>query len=216
LSQKPSIYPLPNGPYVFKDPRTMTPCVSLADPAGKAIPNQPYLALCRCGGSKTKPFCDGSHLTNGFRSEKAADRTPDRRESYAGKGVVVHDNRGICAHAGHCTTGLPAVFREDVEEGQPWIEPSNAEAEAIIETVRRCPSGALSHSVESVEHRDQDRPARVVVSADGPYEVEGGVELLGSAFGEGASREHYCLCRCGASKNKPFCDGSHWEVGFRG
>jgi CDGSH-type Zn-finger protein len=56
----------------------------------------------------------------------------------------------------------------------------------------------------------------VTVTPNGPYEVQGGVRLEGAEFGAGASREHYCLCRCGASHNKPFCDGSHWEVGFRG
>ena len=194
----------------------MKACASLADGSGAPIPNQPYVALCRCGGSSTKPFCDGTHLTNGFRSEKSADRTPDRRRDYPGKGIVVHDNRGLCSHAGHCTEGRPDVFCEDAAEGEPWIRASAAEADAIVETVRSCPSGALSYSLGSVEHRDRDRAARIVVSADGPYQVEGGIELIGSEFGEGASREHYCLCRCGASRNKPFCDGSHWEAGFRG
>ena len=212
MTERPTIYPLPNGPYVFKDPPSMSPCSSLRNSRGDPIENQPYVALCRCGGSRTKPFCDGTHLTNGFRSEKAKDRTPDRREDYAAKEVVLHDNRGLCAHAGHCTSGLPRVFREDEE---PWIDPNGAGAQEILDVVRRCPSGALSASVRGVERREEGRPARIVVSKDGPYEIEGGIELLGAEFGAGASRDRYCLCRCGASKNKPFCDGSHWEVGFR-
>jgi CDGSH-type Zn-finger protein len=213
MSQKPSIYPLPNGPYVFKDPKSVTPATCLTDDAGTVIANQPYLALCRCGGSNTKPFCDGTHLKNGFRSEKSPDRTPDQRDNYVGKKVTIHDNRGTCAHAGHCTEGLPKVFREDED---PWIDPNGAAPKAIIETIRHCPSGALSHSVDGVEHRDQDRPPRVLVTPDGPYEVQGGVELLETQLGEGASREHYSLCRCGGSKNKPFCDGTHFENGFQG
>jgi CDGSH-type Zn-finger protein len=55
----------------------------------------------------------------------------------------------------------------------------------------------------------------VTVTKDGPYAVTGGIELADVVFGEGASTEHYTLCRCGASKNKPFCDGSHWHVGFK-
>jgi CDGSH-type Zn-finger protein len=55
----------------------------------------------------------------------------------------------------------------------------------------------------------------VTVTDHGPYTVTGAVELAGAKFGEGASREHFTLCRCGASKNKPFCDGSHWDAGFR-
>ncbi len=212
MKQKPSIYPLPNGPYIYKDPARMSPCENLVGAKGKPIANQPYVALCRCGGSKTKPFCDGTHLANGFRSEKAVDRTPDKRDDYAGKEIVLHDNRGICAHAGHCTARLAAVFRGGEE---PWIDPNGAKARKIIEAVKRCPSGALSYSIKTVEHRDQKRPPKVVVSKNGPYCIEGGIELPGAEFGEGASREHYCLCRCGASKNKPFCDGSHWRVKFR-
>ncbi|HET6201985.1 MAG TPA: CDGSH iron-sulfur domain-containing protein [Planctomycetota bacterium] len=213
MTRRPTIFPLPNGPYVFKDPESMSPCSSLRNGRGEPIQNQPYVALCRCGGSKTKPFCDGTHLTNGFRSEKAKDRTSDRREAYAGKEVVVHDNRGLCAHAGHCTSGLPRVFREEEE---PWIDADGATAQEILDVVRRCPSGALSASIRGAGARSEERgDPRIVVSKDGPYEVEGVIELLGEAFGEGASRDHYCLCRCGASKNKPFCDGSHWEVGFR-
>lgn len=210
-SENPSIFPLPNGPYVFKDPTTVSPCGILADSERKPIENQPYVALCRCGGSKTKPFCDGSHLTNGFRSEKSADRTPDKRDDYAGRQIVIHDNRGICAHSGECTSRLATVFRDDDE---PWIDADGAQSRQIIATIQKCPSGALSYSVENVEHADQDRPPNLVVSKNGPYCIEGGIELIGSEFADGASREHYCLCRCGASKNKPFCDGSHWDVNF--
>jgi len=210
--RKPTIYALPNGPYVFKDPTTVSPCRILENSKRKPIVNEPYVALCRCGASKSKPFCDGSHLANGFRSEKSADRAPDERDDYVGKAIRIHDNRGICSHAGHCTSRLPNVFREDAE---PWIDPDGARTRLVVDVIKRCPSGALSYSVKGVEHDDQNRPPRVVVSKDGPYQVEGGIELLGAVFGAGASHEHYCLCRCGASKNKPFCDGSHWDVKFR-
>jgi CDGSH-type Zn-finger protein len=55
----------------------------------------------------------------------------------------------------------------------------------------------------------------VTVADNGPYRITGGIELTGVKQGEGASSEHYTLCRCGASRNKPFCDGSHWDVAFR-
>ena len=73
----------------------------------------------------------------------------------------------------------------------------------------------MSHSIDEKEHRDQDRKPMVTVSKNGPYFVIGGIELLEESFGEGASKEHYTLCRCGASKNKPFCDGTHWEIKFK-
>jgi len=97
---------------------------------------------------------------------------------------------------------------------KPWIDPDGADVEAIIETIKKCPSGALSYSIEDVEYRDQTREPMITVSKDGPYCVTGGVELKDQPRGEGASDEHCTLCRCGASKNKPFCDGSHWQIKF--
>jgi hypothetical protein len=88
----------------------------------------------------------------------------------------------------------------------------------IIETIRKCPSGALSYSIDGVEYRDdKTRTPKVAVSKNGPYLVTGGIELAGvENWAEGASKEHYTLCRCGASKNKPFCDGMHLGIKFRG
>ena len=117
----------------------------------------------------------------------------------------------ICAHAGYCTDNLASVFRLKKE---PWIDPDGAAVTEIIETIKRCPSGALSYTVDNVEHRDQDREPMVTVTKNGPYAITGGIELLEQSLGEGASTEHYTLCRCGGSKNKPFCDGTHWSIGF--
>jgi uncharacterized Fe-S cluster protein YjdI len=138
-------------------------------------------------------------------------RVEDRREDYAGAQVTIHDNRGICAHSGRCTDGLPSVFRLKQE---PWIDPAGASAAAIIETIRTCPSGALSYSVDGVEQRDREGAEAIFVSPNGPYVVSGGPELVDTPRGEGASTEHFTLCRCGGSKNKPFCDGSHWYNHF--
>ena len=190
---KPRIACLPKGPYRFSRD-------------GKDV------FYCRCGGSSNKPFCDGTHKKNGFTGERVADGSLDRRKNYVGKRITIHDNRGICAHAGACTDNLQSVFRMKQE---PWIDADGASVEAIVAAIRKCPSGALSYSIDGVEHRDQAREPMVAATQDGPYHVTGGVELVDVAFGEGASREHYTLCRCGASKNKPFCDGTHWSVGFR-
>ena len=169
------------------------------------------IALCRCGYSRSKPFCDGNHRNTDFRGTKLTDGEWDFRTDYNGETVTVHDNRGTCAHIGYCTDQLPEVFRGGAE---PWIDPNGASGERIAEQTRRCPSGALSHSVDGVERRDQDRPPTVQLVAAGPYFVTGGVELRDTERTEGASLEHYALCRCGRSKNKPFCDGTHWYVDF--
>ena len=169
------------------------------------------IALCRCGESGNKPFCDGTHAAAGFEDEKDPDRTADRRQSYAGERITIHDNRGICAHAGICTDRLASVFRHKQE---PWIVPDGAPVEEIVEIVRACPSGALSYAIEGVEKRVDAGEPRILVAPKGPYAVKGAVELVGVEWGEGAQRDCYDLCRCGQSKNKPFCDGSHWDTEF--
>ncbi len=206
MSEKPTIECKPNGPYLVKG------LGDLRNSKGERLATEPVTALCRCGGSQTKPYCDGTHKKIGFSGAKLTDGSEDKRVDYRGRKITIHDNRGICSHAGHCTDGLAAVFKYGKE---PWIDPDGAAAEAIIEVVRRCPSGALSYSVDGVEQRDLPRAPCVTVTKDGPYSVVGGPLLVDQPRGQGASSEHYTLCRCGASKNKPYCDGAHWSVGFK-
>jgi len=206
MSPPPTLECKPNGPYLVKN------LEDLRNARGERIPTEPVFALCRCGGSARKPFCDGTHRTNGFSDAKLADGSTDRRDSYPAKRITIHDNRSLCAHAGHCTDGLAAVFKY---KSEPWIDPAGGTAEAIIEVVRRCPSGALSYTLEGVDGPDEKREPSIAVTKDGPYVVVGDIRLSGQAWGRGASRQRFTLCRCGASKNKPFCDGTHWSVGFK-
>jgi CDGSH-type Zn-finger protein len=171
---------------------------------------KPAVALCRCGASKNKPFCDGSHGRIGWTDEKLEGRQPRRKDSYAGKTITIHDDRGICSHAGFCTDGLPKVFRMGVE---PWIDPDAETAGKIIETIRKCPSGALSYSVDGELFDSFSDKPEVQITRDGPYFVKGFIEL--KSDDKPASEEHFALCRCGKSKNKPFCDGQHWYHKFR-
>ena len=210
---KPRIGCSPNGPYRLVNDPTPQPVATLKGPAGEGYTAVPGVSLCRCGGSKNKPFCDGTHGTNGFRDKNLADPAKNKRTAYVGKSITIFDNRAICAHAGFCSDGLKEVFKE---EGDPWIDPDGAAAAQVIATIEKCPSGALSYAVGGKEVRDRPGPPCVTVTKDGPYAVSGGVELMGVSFGDGASTEHYTLCRCGASKNKPFCDGTHWDVKFKG
>ena len=202
--QKPSIRPAENGPYLVQNLENLT---------GKdgSLETKPMVALCRCGGSSNKPFCDGTHAKNGFSSAKADDRVPDKREDYEGEEVTIHDNRGICAHAGFCTKKLSSVFRMKQE---PWIDPDGAPTEEVIAAIKSCPSGALSYSIDGVMQQDHGGDPMIFIAPNGPYAVKGGVELMDVTWGEGASRELYDMCRCGQSKNKPFCDGAHWNTKF--
>jgi len=198
---------LPNGPYSLSKGD-----VTLRRDDGTTFDARAGVALCRCGGSANKPFCDGTHRKNGFSDRNTADPSRDRRVAYAGKEIMIFDNRSICAHAGYCTDGLKSVFRMNAE---PWIDPDGAAVAEVIATIEKCPSGALSYARDGAEAPPPPRPAMVTVMNDGPYNVTGGVELADLRRGEGASEEHYTLCRCGGSKNKPFCDGTHWSIGFK-
>ena len=205
-----------NGPYLA----TNVPAVHTYLGEQLAVP--PQLALCRCGQSAMKPFCDGTHARSGFSGEKDPKRVPDRRDSYPGQQVTIFDNRGVCQHSGLCTDRLPAVFRTDAES---FVAPSGGRFDEIIRAVRDCPSGALSLALGQQEARlfvdwDAGREAAIEVSQDGPYRVTGGIPLVDTtgadvARAAGSSREHYALCRCGHSRNKPFCSGMHWYAGFR-
>jgi CDGSH-type Zn-finger protein len=199
------IEPLLNGPYLVKGLDALT------NSKGDALPTKDVLALCRCGCSTTKPFCSGMHKEVGFDSARLGGGSPDQRDDYEGDGITIHDNRGICAHSGFCTDNLREVWQLRQE---PWIDPHGAAAEEITAVVRMCPSGALSYSIGGAEDRDLERPPAILVSKNGPYHVTGGIDLVDAPWGEGASREHYTLCRCGRSRNKPFCDGSHWAAEF--
>jgi CDGSH-type Zn-finger protein len=204
-----------NGPYLA------TNADRLLDWLGRPLPTRPTMALCRCGASETKPFCDGSHAHSGFTEAKDPNRVPDRRDTYVGQQVTVLDNRGICQHSGFCTDRLNTVFRQGQE---PFVAPSGGRMDEIIRAVRDCPSGALSYAIDGVEARAQvdhqhHRPPEIEISKDGPYRVRGGLRLVdhaGDAVArdEGASLEHYALCRCGHSQNKPFCSGMHWYIEF--
>jgi CDGSH-type Zn-finger protein len=211
MNSRPKMGCSPNGPYYLLNDMEVRPVPNLRRASGEACANVRAVALCRCGASKNKPFCDGTHSAVGFKDTNTADPAKDKRQAYKGKRITIFDNRSICAHAGFCTDELKSVFRMHEE---PWIAPDEAGVEEIVAIIRKCPSGALSYAIDGVEAEAPERPPIITVTDNGPYAVTGGIELMGVKFGEGASTEHYTLCRCGASKNKPFCDGSHWDVGF--
>jgi CDGSH-type Zn-finger protein/truncated hemoglobin YjbI len=212
----PTVQAMRNGPYL------VTNVPRLAEHLGAACQPLPQLALCRCGASAIKPLCDGSHARNGFSGAKDPNRVPDRRDTYHGVALTVFDNRGICQHSGFCTDRLNMVFRAGAE---PFVAPSGGRADEIIRGVRDCPSGALSYAIDGTEARDQadwggTRGPAIEVTKDGPYRITGGITLVGAdgtpePRAQGGSAEHYALCRCGHSQNKPFCSGMHWYVGFR-
>jgi CDGSH-type Zn-finger protein len=206
----------PNGPLLVRN------VARFVNWLGEPLPLRPLIALCRCGESSMKPYCDGSHAKIAFSDARDTRRVPDRRDIYVGEQITIFDNRGTCQHSGFCTDRLATVFHAKTE---PFVTPSGGRMDEIIRAVRDCPSGALSFAIDGVEERDSvdfhsTRPAAIEVTKDGPYRITGGIaleEANGNAVARnaGASREHFALCRCGHAQNKPFCTGMHWYVEFR-
>ena len=208
----PRVEPIDDGPLRYRRGNDPARQGSLQGPDRTQIEIRDSALLCRCGHSDRKPFCDGSHVSVGFSSEKKWKPGAGTVIDHAGARVTIHDNRALCAHVEYCTNELPSVFDRSK---RPWVDPDGASVEEIIALCRRCPSGALSCTVDGVLYRNYDeRPPVVIASSDGPYFLQGGVEVADEPFSEGYSTEHCTLCRCGESRNKPLCDGRHWDVGF--
>jgi len=202
--QRPRIKLSRNGPYLVT-------ADDLTNSKGERLQAWHGVALCRCGASNRKPFCDSSHIRIGFSDERRPDRTPDGVVDFPGAAIVVNFNRLQCSASGRCAKALPLVFR-DVEK--PWIQPDRADADSIIEVVRRCPSGALRYTRYGQPGPSDVNAPSIRIARNGPYEVQG-FDLDTETWTEGASRERFALCRCGGSKNKPFCDGTHRSINFQ-
>jgi CDGSH-type Zn-finger protein/uncharacterized Fe-S cluster protein YjdI len=113
-----------------------------------------------------------------------------------------------CIHARFCVTGAPDVFLANVQG--PWLHPDAMEVERVVEIAHACPSGAIQYRRADGAHDETAPPVNLAsIREGGPYAFRGQLELDGEPSGFRAT-----LCRCGASKNKPFCDSSHHEVGF--
>lgn len=194
-----------NGPYTVKG------IAGCRNSRGEPIPVQEStLYLCRCGGSQNKPFCDGTHKKIGFSGKREKTGPHEATRDYAGHEITIHDNRSVCAHTGYCTEYSPSVFRMKRE---PWIDPNSEPAGKTIATIKMCPSGALSYSVNQVLQRTEPAAPSIHVLKDGPYFVTGRPRL--KCDPAPLLADHYTLCRCGASQNKPYCDGSHSKIGFK-
>jgi len=185
-----------------------------------ATPAKGPYALCRCGRSATKPFCDGAHQRVGFDGTETASREPYavQAESIEGPTLVLDDAQALCAFARFCDP-QGQVWRLVLESDQP------AAARLVEQQAGDCPGGRLRARQRasaqtggpSLEPHFEPSIGLVQDTAkgvSGPLWVRGGVPVLGADGGAYELRNRVALCRCGASGNKPFCDGSHVASGF--
>ncbi len=212
-----------NGPYVISG------CIPLAqervirgedgEPAdwekGPSYPNRETYSLCRCGASKKKPFCDGSHTGAGFDGTETAKREPylAHAEKTVGPGLDLTWSEDFCSVARFCHGGEDAWGYAE-RSGDPTAR------ERAVEEAGHCPSGSLVawDKATGAAIEPELVPSIALTEsppdgAPGPIWVKGGIPIE-SADGFGyETRNRVTLCRCGLSGRKPFCDGSHLKKG---
>jgi len=182
---------------------------------GESFETQETFALCRCGQSASKPYCDGSHVRVGFDGTETASREPYdvQATEQVGPTVTLADAQPLCAYARFCDVA-----------GQVWnlVEQEGAEAaELTVREAGLCPSGRLVvRDQQSNADIEPEFTPSIGIVADpaeglaGPIWVRGGITVTSSDGEPYEVRNRVTLCRCGASANKPFCDASHASIGF--
>jgi uncharacterized Fe-S cluster protein YjdI len=135
-------------------------------------------------------------------------------KKYTNGEVTVIWQPSKCTHSTICFTGLPEVFDP---QKRPWVTIGGAITGRIIEQVERCPSGALSYFRNGEEKKeDEQQPVTTVeILPNGPLILRGTLKVINADGSESIKENKTAFCRCGASANKPYCDGSHVEAGFK-
>ena len=135
------------------------------------------------------------------------------RKDYRSEDITVTFDLGRCIHSAECIHHLPEVF--DVEK-RPWIQPGESDPDTVAEIVTRCPTGALQFvRKDGGSEEPVPRENIVIVERDGPLYVRGDIEIKEHDGTTLLEDTRIALCRCGDSRNKPFCDNSHKNSGFR-
>ena len=173
------------------------------------IPTDGTYYLCRCGKSDNKPFCDGSHTFERFAGTERTpvDRPAEGIQRHEGTGIEVIQDGELCEHAGFCGNRVTNWFNMIAETGDSIVRGQ------LMGMIEKCPSGALAYAIEG-EVIEPSLPKEIAPVPNGPLYVSGGVPIVMSDGEQMQTRNRVTLCRCGASKRKPLCDGTHKEIGF--
>ena len=219
-----------NGPYLVRGSVPLLRLEVVTDGAGAAVayrevhryPLQETYALCRCGASKNKPFCDGAHGASGFEGAETAGCRDffDDAEATLGAGITLLDAQRYCMGASFCHQD-----RRTWAETEHSADPGPA-GEAAAASARRsasqCPSGRLVMFVDALGAAEEPDLEPSIALLEGPQPgissalwVRGGVPVFGADGQPYEPRNRATLCRCGASRIKPYCDGAHCSIGFQ-
>ena len=135
------------------------------------------------------------------------------KKDYKNEEITVVWKPEVCIHSEKCFHGLGSVFNPN---NRPWVNLDGAENNRIIEQVNACPSGALSgfYNSEGPKKASNGTQNKATITPNGPILIEGPVEIDYKGASEIRETKVTALCRCGASNNTPYCDGSHAKIGF--
>ena len=120
---------------------------------------------------------------------------------------------GKCIHSGVCVQMLPGVYDPNAK---PWIQPENASVKDLKAQIDKCPSGALTYELAGVESASDPDGLPVEIMENGPALIKGKLVITHPDGRTEIKEKTTALCRCGASDNKPYCDGAHKKVDFQG
>ena len=134
-------------------------------------------------------------------------------KEYTRENLTVVWDKDKCIHSAKCVNGLGSVFKP---KERPWIQLENAELEEIKNQVNQCPSGALSYRMEGEIETNTPMNTNCEVIENGPLLVHGSIEVKLPDGSVEQKERSTAFCRCGASSNKPYCDGTHNKTGFEG
>lgn len=119
-----------------------------------------------------------------------------------------------CIHAAVCVKMLPDVYNP---QDRPWLKPENATIAQLKEQIDACPSGALGWEMVGETKTGQEAEGvKATVRENGPLLVKGQMEVTGIDGKTEMKSGMTAICRCGASQNKPYCDGAHAKINFKG
>jgi CDGSH-type Zn-finger protein/uncharacterized Fe-S cluster protein YjdI len=190
------------------DPRALAAADTLAALAGRAAKDLDLSAAAPAAAAAVMAAPPVAAAT----AARAADAPPasvaNGIETVRGEKLELNFEAKLCIHSRFCVTGAPRVFLANVKG--PWLYPDAMPVEALVEVAHACPSGAIRyHRLDGGPDETAPPVNLVSVREAGPYAFRAQLQINGAPAGFRAT-----LCRCGASKNKPFCDSSHHEVGF--
>ncbi|MDL2224841.1 CDGSH iron-sulfur domain-containing protein [Eubacteriales bacterium OttesenSCG-928-M02] len=183
---------------------------------GRELPQGESYALCRCGGTKNAPFCDGTHLENGFDGTETASRKPyaDRLEDAIEGDTMWLLDDGRCAFARFCHSARGDVWSLAYQDTDPE---NRADA---IRMAAECPSGRLVAMDKDGNVLEDELAPAIIILQDPEKDASAGIFVQGPIVIEAADGTEYevrnrvALCRCGHSTNKPFCDAVHVSIGY--